>query len=125
MTVIYNPTKTILFGVVTLSVKKGGKKRQKITLFSNYLFLTNFAFSLPGCPKCFELIQVAVNDLREKMLTFNITGGRGGASIKLRDAEFEKALNKLKRQIGDLQKRMQDNLKKDTVGTALFSEFFS
>ena len=68
---------------------------------------------------------MAVNDLREKMLTFNITGGRGGASIKLRDAEFEKALNKLKRQIGDLQKRMQDNLKKDTVGTALFSEFFS
>jgi len=74
----------------------------------------NLSIGCISCPKCFELIQVAVNDLREKMETFNITGGRGGGkSLKLRDPDFEKVLNELKKQIGDLKKQMEGNVKKD------------
>lgn len=75
----------------------------------------NLAVGCISCPKCFDLIQLAVSDLREKMNAFNITGGRGGPSVKLRDAEFEKAFNKIKNEIADLEKTMTGLQQEDTA----------
>jgi len=74
----------------------------------------NLSIGCISCPKCFELIQVAVIDLRERMKNFNISGDLAGAgSLRIRDKNFENVLKALKEKINGLKKRMEDLLRKD------------
>lgn len=76
----------------------------------------NLSVGCIACPKCFDLIQVAVNELREKLLTFNFTQGNftdKNPGIDVRDKNFEAAIKALDKEIQELRKKTEGLLKGD------------
>ncbi|XP_047134254.1 laminin subunit gamma-1 [Hydra vulgaris] len=82
----------------------------------------NLSLGCTDCPPCFKLIQVVVNQIREKL--FNFEGVKNNISavseLNIRDADFESALNALRKEVDSLYTKVLQLSKDDK---ALF-EFF-
>jgi len=74
----------------------------------------NLSIGCISCPKCFDLVKVAVDDLRFKLRSFNISAdisSTGG--LQIRDKKFEEKLKELNQLTENLKKKMDDLLKED------------
>lgn len=66
------------------------------------------------------MIQEAVNKLRQKLKTFNITGNLTDPTVDVKDVNFEKLIRQLQKSIGELRKLIDELL----AGDKSLSEFF-
>jgi len=83
----------------------------------------NLSVGCIACPKCFELIQVAVNRLREKLSSFNFTSEAGNNTdpgIDIKDEDFEKLLKKYEKLIMKLAEKTE----KLSIGEMELREYF-
>ena len=82
--------------------------------FLGFVLTSHHSIDILGCPECFRLIQVAVNKLRIKMKSFNITADFTKAGgLRIRDKNFEAALKALTNEINDLMTKMKGLLNGD------------
>ena len=82
---------------------------------SNILSKNSLVYS--ACPKCFDLVQLAVNKLRRRLFTMNLTEGNFTSKetgIDVRDENFENAIRSLEEAINELKKKTDGLLDGDT-----------
>lgn len=68
----------------------------------------NLSVGCIACPKCFDLVQLAVNKLRERLSKMNLTRGNftnKDTGIDVRDENFENAIRALDKAINELKQK--------------------
>ncbi|XP_066935737.1 laminin subunit gamma-1-like [Clytia hemisphaerica] len=76
----------------------------------------NLSVGCIACPKCFDLVQLAVNKLRQRLSTMNLTKGNftnEEVGIDVRDENFENAIRALDKAIDELKKKTNSLLDGD------------
>ena len=91
-----------------------------------YFDCSYFAFFfVTACPKCFDLVQLAVNKLRERLSKMNLTRGNftnKDAGIDVRDENFENAIRALDKAINELKQKTDGLLDGDKKLFEFFDE---